>query len=78
MYLFALEIFGPSTENKKANNLLEYQRLLKRCVRCKRKTFKRLLHKMAKRIPMEDKCLPVHGACDLNEMYVKTPRKKIA
>lgn len=67
MYSFACEEFGPSPENKKANILVEYERLVKKYGRCKRRTFRDCLRKLAKHISKKDKCQLFTGVCDRKE-----------
>ncbi|XP_055325439.1 peroxidase-like [Sitodiplosis mosellana] len=69
MFIFAIEVFGPSKSNMKADVLLEYQRLVKRYGQCRRKTYKNCLHEAAQHIPLEDRCELPKGACNPHEKY---------
>lgn len=67
MFLFAIEKFGPTQSNMRASALREFQRLVKKYGRCKRKTFKRCLNKAAQCIPLEDRCELPKDVCDPHE-----------
>lgn len=64
----ALEIFSPSELNRKADILLECQRLEKKHGRCRRRKFKHCLRKLSKKISKEDKCqMPFDARCNRHE-----------
>lgn len=65
MYPFAVEGPGPTKSNKRANVLLEYQRLVKR--RCGRKKFRNCLDETAQNIPLKDRCKLPKSACKHHE-----------
>lgn len=67
MYLFAVEGFGPSKSNKRANVLLEYQRLVKQHGGCGRKQFQNCLEETAQHIPLEYRCELPKSACNPHE-----------
>lgn len=68
MYLMALEIVAPSESNRRADIMLECQRLERKYGRCKRRKFEHCLRELAKTIPNEKKCqMQFDARCDCNE-----------
>lgn len=60
MHNFTIEGGAPSNANRKADVLLEYQRLLKKYGLCSRKTFQNCLRKATEYVPLQDRCeLPI-------------------
>lgn len=58
------QIGGPTSDNIRANILLEYQHLLKNNGYCKRKAFQDCLNFYGKSIPNKEKCPVRLGDCD--------------
>lgn len=69
MYSFAIETFGPSKSNMKADVLLEYQRLVKKYGQCRRKTFKNCLNETAQNIPLKYRCKLPKSICNPHDKY---------
>lgn len=67
MYNFQLEGFNMTESNRKADILLEYQRLLKYTNQCPQRTFKDCLRESKKCVPISDRCQFPSEACDPKE-----------
>lgn len=67
MYLFAIEGSAPTKSNKKANVLLEYQRLVKKYGHCGKTKFQKCLDEIAQNIPLEDRCELPKSVCNHHE-----------